>query len=409
MNFCIDKYTKYFCIFLLSFVPLLFLIGLGIHNQQMEAAKSMFLSHNNTIATSLINQGISEEVIAVAITNTSNSQAGADLLKKFGITKNSCVIFFPAISSFQEGTTTILWIVGILLLFILYVGTFLFLWQREQLYQQTSHVVREYSEGNFSQHLPQLKEGTLFHIFTSIETLATMLQAENENQYKAKEFLKHTISDISHQLKTPLAALFLYQEIMEKEPENIATIIEFTDKMGIALHRMDQLIQSLLKITRLDAGNIVFDKKSHKVSKLIARSINDLTTRAANEAKEIKIEGNADDIVLCDMHWTAEAVGNIIKNALDHTVSGGIIQISWIHTPAMLRIIIKDNGKGIPPEDIHHIFKRFYRSKNSMDRQGVGLGLPLAQSIVEGQGGIISVQSEHKKGTTFTLSFLTEL
>lgn len=110
------------------------------------------------------------------------------------------------------------------------------------------------------------------------------------------------------------------------------------------------------------------------------------------------------------MEWTSEAIGNIVKNALDHTGSGGVIRITWEQTPAMVRISVTDNGDGIAPEDIYHIFKRFYRSKNikNMKTTGIGLGLPLAKSIVEGQGGVISVQSERHHGTTFTLSFLTE-
>ena len=113
--------------------------------------------------------------------------------------------------------------------------------------------------------------------------------------------------------------------------------------------------------------------------------------------------------LICDMEWTGEAIGNIVKNALDHTQVGGIVRITWNRTPAMFQIFISDNGSGIAPEDIHHIFKRFYRSKHSIDTQGIGLGLPLAKSIIEGQGGVISVQSESGKGTLFTLSFLTEL
>ena len=138
-------------------------------------------------------------------------------------------------------------------------------------------------------------------------------------------------------------------------------------------------------------------------------SINELTTRAKNENKEIQIEGDDEQQLICDLDWTSEAIGNIVKNALDHTQDGGIIRIIWERTPAMFRILISDNGTGIAPEDIHHIFKRFYRSKHSLDTQGIGLGLPLAKSIIEGQGGVIAVQSEIGNGTTFTLSFLTEL
>lgn len=112
--------------------------------------------------------------------------------------------------------------------------------------------------------------------------------------------------------------------------------------------------------------------------------------------------------IICDMDWTSEAIGNLVKNALDHTEPGRTIHITWEKSPTMLRIFVSDNGNGIAPEDIHHIFKRFYRSKHSLDTPGIGLGLPLAKSIIEGQGGLISVQSDLNKGTTFTISFLTK-
>ena len=128
-----------------------------------------------------------------------------------------------------------------------------------------------------------------------------------------------------------------------------------------------------------------------------------LDVRTTDEYRQGHIEGS----VNLPLDQIA-AIGNIVKNALDHTQSGGTVHITWEHTPAMLRIFISDNGNGIAPEDIHHIFKRFYRSKHSLDTQGIGLGLPLAKSIVEGQGGIISVQSEINTGTIFTISFLTE-
>lgn len=163
----------------------------------------------------------------------------------------------------------------------------------------------------------------------------------------------------------------------------------------------------MLKITRLDMGSILFEKEYYSISNVVGNAISELTTRAVSENKEIIIDG-LEQKFFCDMEWTSEAIGNIVKNALDHTGSGGKIHISWERTPAMFRILISDNGHGIAPEDIHHIFKRFYRSRNACHTSGVGLGLPLAKAIIEGQGGFLSVQSECPKGTTFTLSFLTE-
>mgnify|MGYP005759452447 FL=1 len=288
-------------------------------------------------------------------------------------------------------------------------GTLFFLHRRSRLYQQAAEIVRQYMDGDFSSHLPQNQEGDLFQLFSEIEQLSTMLQSKNEAEHKNKEFLKSTISDISHQLKTPLAALMMYQEILESEPENSDTVREFASKMGASLQRMEQLIQSMLKITRLDSGSIVFERRDILVTELIDRAIRDLQTRADQEGKTIQIEGKPEERLLCDPEWTSEALGNLVKNALDHTAAGGHIRIAWSRTPAMLQIQVSDDGGGIAPEDIHHIFKRFYRSRQSLDSPGIGLGLPLAKSIVEGQGGVITAQSTSGEGATFTVSFLTKL
>ncbi len=197
----------------------------------------------------------------------------------------------------------------------------------------------------------------------------------------------------------------MYQEIMENEPDHPAVIRTFTAKTGAALRRMEQLIGSLLKITRLDAGNILFDKQICPLPQLISQAVSELTTRADDEGKLLLTEGPKDASLLCDPSWTAEAIGNLVKNALDHTSSGATIRIIWDSSPLHTRIRICDNGDGIAPEDIHHIFKRFYRSNQSSDMPGIGLGLPLAKSIVEGQDGTISVQSTPYAETVFTLLF----
>ncbi|MDU5218604.1 MAG: HAMP domain-containing sensor histidine kinase [Blautia producta] len=404
-----DKQIRGFCFFLAFFALLLLGTGINFGISQINNAKTLYLTHDEAVASSLLEQGVSRDVIAVALNNTEISDDGRMLLAAAGIgeqTKNDTLSF---IHQFQQSTSYALIAIAAFLLFVLAVGTFVFFWQRKRLYLQADKVLTNYINGDYSCHLPQNNEGAIFQIFSSVEQLATMLQSKSETEHKAKEFLKDTISDISHQLKTPLAALTMYQEIIENEPENADTVKQFSGKMGISLKRMEQLILSMLKITRLDTGNIVFEKSSCRVTELIAHSINELTTRAKNENKQILMDGNPEQLLVCDMEWTGEAIGNIVKNALDHTQSGGTVRITWEHTPAMLRIFIADNGGGIAPEDIHHIFKRFYRSKHSLDTQGVGLGLSLAKSIIEGQGGVISVQSELGAGTTFTLSFLTEL
>ena len=389
MRICRDKQIRGFFLFLTFFAVLLFGLGIIFGISQINDIKTLYLTHDEAVASSLLEQGIPKDVIAVALTNTEISEDGQILLAAAGIGADVENNMLPFVNQFQQ-------------------STFYTMLGMDCLYQQATKVLTNYINGDYSCHLPQNHEGAIFQIFSSVEQLATMLQSKSETEHKTKEFLKDSISDISHQLKTPLAALAMYQEIIENEPENADTVKQFAAKMGTSLKRMEQLILSMLKITRLDTGNIVFEKKSCYVAELIAHSVNELTTRAKNENKEILVDGDREQLLVCDMEWTSEAIGNIVKNALDHTQSGGTVHITWEHTPAMLRIFISDNGNGIAPEDIHHIFKRFYRSKHSLDTQGIGLGLPLAKSIVEGQGGIISVQSEINTGTIFTISFLTE-
>ena len=407
MSLLHDKYNRWYCIFIAALVPLLFLIVLTVIDTQTAATKEMFLTYDNAIATSLLEEGVSKEVIATALMNTETDTAGNKFLAEIGLSNNTDIENLPYVSTVKNTTLISLFVMLFLWTLLLFLGTMLFLYCRERLYRKSENIIQDYIDGNYTVHLPQSNEGNIYQLLASVDQLATMLQAKNDTEQKTKEFLKNTISDISHQLKTPLSALMMYQEIIENEPDNPETVKEFSFKIGTALKRIEQLIQSMLKITKIDAGSIYFEKSNYSISNILNHAINELTTRANNEKKEIVINGDLEQMLYCDIEWTGEAIGNIVKNALDHTDAGGKITISWERTPAMIRIFITDNGHGIAGEDIHHIFKRFYRSKNTSDSQGIGLGLPLAKAIIEGQGGILSVQSERLQGTTFTLSFLT--
>ena len=407
MSLLHDKYNRWYCIFIAALVSLLFLTGLIVIDTQTAAAKEMFLTYNNAIATSLLKEGVSKEVIATALMNTETDTAGNKFLAEIGLSDNTDIENLPYVSVVKNTTRISLFVMLFLWTLLLFLGTMLFLYCRERLYRKSENIIQDYIDGNYTVHLPQSNEGNIYQLLASVDQLATMLQAKNDTEQKTKEFLKNTISDISHQLKTPLSALMMYQEIIENEPDNPETVKEFSFKIGTALKRIEQLIQSMLKITKIDAGSIYFEKSNYSISNILNHAINELTTRANNEKKEIVINGDLEQMLYCDIEWTGEAIGNIVKNALDHTDAGGKITISCERTPVMIRIFITDNGHGIAGEDIHHIFKRFYRSKNTSDSQGIGLGLPLAKAIVEGQGGILSVQSERLQGTTFTLSFLT--
>ncbi|WP_019850119.1 sensor histidine kinase KdpD [Desulfitobacterium sp. PCE1] len=409
MSFWREKQSRHFCYGLILLSILLlgwsWLLCMG----QTQAAKEMLLSHDSAMVGSLLKQGVPPDVIASAVGSTQDDGEGKSLLRQLGYTEQTAPHYLPAVSGFAGATFQFVLSGTFIFILILLAFCWLFLIRRERLYRQALQVIGGFSEGDFTAHLPRSDEGTLSRLFAAVESLASALQAKGETEYKVKEFLKSTISDISHQLKTPLTALTMYNEIIWEEPDNPAIITEFSRKTKGALDRMEQLIQSLLKITRLDAGSIAFEKAPRRISEIIAQAVEELTTRAGSEDKKISVSGQPEEELSCDLQWTREAVGNIIKNALDHTAPGGHIHISWERSQAMVRIAIADDGTGIAPEDLHHIFKRFYRSKQAKDTQGAGLGLALAKAIIEGQGGVLSVQSMQNAGTTFTISFLTEL
>ena len=409
MSFYQDRQIRTYGLFLACISVCIVGMGLLLSSIQMNLAKDIYLSRGEAIAASLLAQEVPHTVIAAALTSTEISEEGTALLAMAGVDATAESGLLPFYAQLQRSSFAAAAGMAILLVIALFAGTWVFFSARKRLYCQADQAVSGYLCGDYSQRLPRSSEGAIYQIFAQVEQLATMLQAKTETERQAKEFLKKSISDISHQLKTPLAALTIYQEIIADEPEHPDTVREFSAKMSVSLKRMEYLIQAMLKITRLDTGNIVFEKDCLNVAALVSQSIRELTTRAERENKRILVDGDAGQQLVCDRDWTREAIGNIVKNALDHTDPDGTVRIHWEHTPAMLRIFITDNGSGIAPEDIHHIFKRFYRGKRSLDTQGIGLGLPLAKSIIEGQGGIIAVRSDPGTGTTFTLSFLTEL
>lgn len=409
MSFIRDRQVRWYCIFLVSFSILIIGAALLWNILQLNQTKTIYIIQNEKMVSSLLEQGVSSEIIANALCNGQVSKEGKELLAIMGMEQPSDFSKIPWFSHFQQSVITNTIILFSMFIILLLGGTAVFFCKRSRLYLQAEKAVTGFLNGDFSCHLPQNQEGLVYQMFSAVEQLATILRSQNETEQKTKEFLKNTISDISHQLKTPLAAMAMYQEIIESEFNHAETVREFSAKIGISLNRMKQLIQSMLKITRLDTGNIVFEKQNISVWELVNRSINDLIVRAEQEKKKIVLEGDADGKLRCDMPWTGEAIGNIVKNALDHTKEEECIKITWENTPVMTQITISDNGDGIAPEDIHHIFKRFYRSKHTLETPGIGLGLSLAKSIVEGQGGFLSVQSELHVGTAFTISFPYEI
>lgn len=279
--------------------------------------------------------------------------------------------------------------------------------EENKIMEDAAMQVREFISGDRNARIECDDEGELYRLFHEVNSLATILNAQAENEGKSRKFLQHTISDISHQLKTPLAALNIYNGIIQSSAEtgDLSTVREFSDLSEQELDRIETLVQNLLKIAKFDAGTILIEKNQENISEMIEDVKKHFSFRTLQEGKEIVLSGNDSLSLFCDRNWIIEAVSNIVKNALDHTEEGDSIWVEWKRSASIIQIIIKDNGKGIHQEDLHHIFKRFYRSRYSKDTQGIGLGLPLAKSVVEAHGGTIEVDSRIGVGTTFVMNF----
>lgn len=300
----------------------------------------------------------------------------------------------------------ILLLLSLLLAASVFIGYCLCFHRQQQMIDNAISQIKLFVSGDNGARIESVSEGSLYKLFHEVNTLATTLNAQAVREQNIKVFLRNTISAISHQLKTPLAALAIYNSLLQDECEDKTVVCEFALKSEKEIDRIEMLVQNLLKITKLDAGSIFMDKHIENISDMMNDLKTHFETRATQEHKKIFLSGFPDATLLCDRSWLVEALNNIVKNALDHMGADSQILIEWNRLPSVTQIVIKDNGCGIHPEDIHHIFKRFYRSRFSKDTPGVGLGLPLAKAIVEAHDGNITVDSVLGCGSTFVLSFL---
>lgn len=408
MNTMQEKSTRYYFTGLLCLACVFVMLTIFLSWVHGRETQHILLEREQTFVSSLVEQGVSPVLIAGAVKNGESTEAGIALMRQMGHGGDVSFMLFPAVDRSVRLFAVISVGMAVLLSVILMCVTACFLRRREKLYSYAQDIITRFSEGDFERHLPQNENGSLYRLFAAVEELAVALRAQGGKEQQMKVFLRDTISDISHQLKTPLAALHMYTEIIAQEPEHAETVERFSGKIMQSLERMEQLVQTLLKVSRIDAGSIAFQKEWQTVYGLVESAAADLSVRAQAEGKRLVMEGDPAQMLFCDRQWTREAVANLIKNALDHSDKGGTVTVSWERSPAMFRLSVADDGCGIAKEDIHHIFKRFYRANRDGGRQGIGLGLPLAKSIVEGQGGMISVSSAPGEGAVFILMLPTE-
>ncbi|HCQ5683778.1 TPA: HAMP domain-containing histidine kinase [Clostridioides difficile] len=403
-----NKDIKIFFLVIISVLLMFIVVGQIVVINITNDYKSALLEHDYNIAGYLNSMGVDKSKIpAVFITNEDKyTLKGKEILNTARYDFGTDDSFMPSVKLFQgkyiKTMFLYLFVFFTMIIFILYVYFF----RQQNKIEEASYKIDSFMNGNINVRLNTYEEGSLSKLFGSIDAMSTSLNTHILKEKQNKEFLKNTISDISHQLKTPLTALMMYNQILQEESHNSEIVENFVQKSQNELERIESLIQNLLKITKIDSKTIILNKASVNVKKLITKILYSFETRAEKEGKSISIRGLENTNLFCDYEWISEALSNLIKNALDNTKENDKIMIEWVETPITTIISVSDTGNGIHIEDIHHIFKRFYRSKFSKSNQGLGLGLPLVKSIIEQHNGTITVESNFLQGSTFTLSFL---
>lgn len=248
-----------------------------------------------------------------------------------------------------------------------------------------------------------LEDTILSRLQQQVERLASIWAGLNRQAKRDRDEIQSLVSDLSHQLKTPVATLQIYGSLLSQPELSPEQRQEYGSRMQLALERLDFLLDSMVKLSRLESGSIRLQPQVSDVEELVLNAA--LQVRKAAEGKKIQVSIQpppAPIVVSCDPKWTEEAIFNILDNAVKYTPQGGWVALTLEAYETYCRINISDTGCGIPPEEIPKIFQRFYRGRGVQTVDGVGLGLPLARKIVQEQGGWIKTKSSGE-GSTFSL------
>lgn len=303
------------------------------------------------------------------------------------------------------GTQTKIPVVSLIALSSILYGLlhFAFTRRRYMVIEKLSASIDRILHGQTHALISESAEGELSILHCEIQKMLCRLQEAAEALQADKVHLTDAIADISHQLRTPLTSLNLTVSMLSTEKLSDDKRLLLTHDLRKALRRIDWLIEALLKLSRLDAGTVVFQEEKVCVAKLIEKTVEPMTV--AMELKDISLNCHAaEEAYTGDMAWSAEALSNIIKNCVEHTDVGGDIEILSSETPLYTEILIRDTGKGFDASDLPHLFERFYKGKGASD-ESIGIGLALARTIIARQNGTIQASNRREGGAQFTIRF----
>ena len=260
-------------------------------------------------------------------------------------------------------------------------------------------------DGDFSVEFNFDKEGILSRLESQFYQMGKRISLSLEDLSTEKENIKSLVTDISHQIKTPLASIKVFNSILLEGELSLEEEKEFLEKTNYEIDKLQGLSNSLIKVSRMEVGVIEIKKESSDIKKTILEAVNGLYLKALEKNIDININKLNSLEIKHDARWTKEAIFNILENAVKYTESNGQINIGMETLDTYIRIDIEDSGIGIPQNDIHRIFERFYRGSSDIvaNLEGSGIGLYLSRKIIEEQEGSIIFSSKEGVGTKFSI------
>lgn len=340
----------------------------------------------------------------VEILNSSD-KTNNEILREYGIELDKDSVILENNTDFQK---FIIIDINTLIVFILMLSIIFFKYNHSESKKinEITKYIEEINRGNYKLNIEENTEDELSILKNELYKITIMLKEVAENSQKDKTTLKDSLSDISHQIKTPITSiLIMLDNILSDEnmPEDIKK--DFIKDIKREIVNIKFLVESILKLSKIDSNSIKFIKKEVLIKDIINEAVKNVSM--LSELKNIEIIVSGDDSIktICDLKWQVEAITNILKNCIEHSYENRKIYINYNQNNMYTELKIEDNGTGIDAKDLPHIFERFYKGKNSSS-DSVGIGLALSKSIIESNNGYIQVDSKLNKGTTFIIKYL---
>ena len=384
-----NKEIKKLILVEMIFLIIIIIFSIFIANIINNNYKQEIINNNSYIVGSLIEKHpeLEDDIIASIILKE-NYELGNSILEKYQLNNvdyinynNNYLILILAIAIYLG------------LLFI----NFIFIYNMYQKIKKIDQYMNNILNDDYSLNIKEYCEGDISNLKNDVYKMTVKLKEQSELLTKDKKYLEETLEDISHQIKTPLTSMYMINDILTNE-KNERIRKEFLVKNKNQIERIEWLVISLLKLSKLDSGTVKLKKEKIKVKDLINKAIEPI--KVSLDLKSIDLDLNlSNDTVLVDINWTKEALLNIIKNACEHTKDK--ITITSKNNPLYLEIRITDNGKGIAKKDLKHIFERFYKGSDNKD--SIGIGLNMSKKIINLQQGIIEVETKENIGSTFII------